>query len=59
MIEFTNLAGERVAVNPMLVFAVEQRDDGALIVSAAGGVVFVRESFDEVQRRMKAWTKST
>jgi uncharacterized protein YlzI (FlbEa/FlbD family) len=57
MIEFTSYGGGRVAVNPMLVFAIEAVDGGTQIVSAAGGVVVVKEEFAEVHRRIGAWAK--
>ncbi|WP_419827683.1 flagellar FlbD family protein [Sphingomonas sp.] len=59
MIEFTAYRGGRVAVNPMLVFAIEAVPEGGTqIVSAAGGVVVVKEEFGEVHRRIGAWAKS-
>jgi uncharacterized protein YlzI (FlbEa/FlbD family) len=57
MIEFTNLAGDKVAVNPALVFAIETGTPLTQIISPAGRVVFVSESFVEVQRRFAAWAK--
>ena len=58
MIELTSVTGGRVAFNPMLVFAIEATGRGTQIVSPSGGVVVVSEDFDEVQRRVAAWTKS-
>jgi uncharacterized protein YlzI (FlbEa/FlbD family) len=58
MITFHLNDGNPIAVNPLLVFYYQPADDGTLIMSPAGACVEVREPFDEVERRLKAWTKS-
>ena len=58
MIEFTTLTGAKVAINPMLVFAVQAGEGETMIVSAAGDVIAVKEAYSVVQRKLAGWAKA-
>lgn len=57
MISLTSRSGHPIAINPMTVFHIEGSGDGTCITSGSGTQIHVRESFAEVERRLKAWVK--
>jgi hypothetical protein len=57
MIVFHLPNGRPVAISPLSIFCIHEDEGGTLIVSVGGSSVLVREPFDEVERRLQAWTK--
>jgi hypothetical protein len=58
MILFHLPNGNPVAISPLSIFCIHQDEGGTLIVSLGGSSVLVREPFEEVEARLKAWTKA-
>jgi uncharacterized protein YlzI (FlbEa/FlbD family) len=57
MILFHLPNGRPVAISPLSIFCIHEDEGGTLIVSLGGSSVIVRETFAEVEQRLKAWTK--
>ena len=45
-----------VAISPLSIFCIHEDEGGTLIVSLGGSSIIVRETFAEVEQRLKAWT---
>lgn len=58
MITLTDIDGSPIAINPLAIAFVKPDEKGAQIAMTSGGLIQVKESFEEVNRRLKAWTKS-
>jgi uncharacterized protein YlzI (FlbEa/FlbD family) len=56
MITFYLPNGRPVAVSPLSIFCIHEDEGGTLIVSLGGSSLLVRESFAEVEQRLRAWT---
>lgn len=57
MITLTTPAGHPVAINPLVVFAIEQDGPTVKILSPAGHTIWVTETFADVEKRLKAWVR--
>lgn len=57
MITLTDINGGPIAINPMAIAFIKPNDQGTQIATISGGLIFVTESFAEVEKRLKAWVK--
>lgn len=57
MITLTLPNGDPVAVNPRVIFYVTARGANTEVVSSGGAAIEVKETFAEIETRMKAWAK--